>query len=61
MHSGAGRPDVHLSGHLVHIYNVRPVVRVGVDTHTDQFPELQGKTVLLVLSAPQMVLPAPFK
>lgn len=31
---------MHLSSHLVHIYNVRSVVRVRVDTHTDQFPKL---------------------
>lgn len=40
---------MHLSSHLVHISNVRSVIRVRVDTHTDQFPKLQGKTVLLVL------------
>lgn len=34
---------MHLSSHLVHIDNVRSVVRVRVDTHTDQFPKLQGK------------------
>lgn len=48
-HSGAGCPDVHLFSHLVHILNVRSVVRVGVDAHADQFPKLQGKTILLVL------------
>lgn len=31
---------MHLFSHLVHICNVRSVVRVRVDTHTDQFPKL---------------------
>lgn len=39
-HSGAGCPDVHLFSHLVHILNVRSMVRVGVDAHADQFPKL---------------------
>lgn len=33
---------MHLPSHLVHISNVRSVVRVRVDTHTDQFPQLLG-------------------
>lgn len=66
---------MHLPSHLVHISNVRSVVRVRVDTHTDQFPKLQGKTVLLALkcsstftythmfchTVSQMVLLSPFK
>lgn len=31
---------MHLPSHLVHIYDVRPVIGVRVDTHTDQFPQL---------------------
>lgn len=31
---------MHLFSHLVHIFNVRSVVRVGVDTHADQFSKL---------------------
>lgn len=31
---------MHLPSHLVHVSNVRSVVGVRVDAHTDQFPKL---------------------
>lgn len=39
--SGAGRPQVHLFGELQDEADVRPLVGIGVDTHTDQISELQ--------------------
>lgn len=52
---------MHLSSHLVHISNVRSVIWVGVDTHTDQFPKLQGKTILLVLECTSHGAVVPFQ
>lgn len=52
---------MHLFSHLVHICNVRSVVRVRVDTHTDQFPKLQGKTILLVLKCTSDGAVVPFQ
>ncbi len=39
--SGAGRPQVHLFGELQDEADVRPLVRIWVDAHTDQISELQ--------------------
>lgn len=50
---------MHLPSHLVHIYDVRPVIGVRVDTHTDQFPQLQGKSSSVSLTVLRYFYPHP--
>lgn len=53
--SGAGGAGVHPLGHVVHVGDVRPLLRVWVDAHVHQLSQLRTRKHNLLQDPPRAV------